>query len=217
MSRRISDLLQEMHDIFGGEFGDSVDEAWGRSDAPWRMPAHQASRHGLLTKKKGGNVPGGREQQNGMKAKSKKKFGQKMQGVRAELGKSEKADSKKADVSSSASSSGGGSAKGAVSGGKAGGSRSKHYAFKRSANLGTGPKGKHHDETKCWKCGCSGGIYTKGCMCTSTGKGEDCPTAGTKKKIKFHETEHRAYNKIYHAWRASKGGEVTRRLGSTRT
>ena len=101
------------------------------------------------------------------------------------------------------------------------GGKSQHYPFSNSANLGKGPGTppvpvKHprgpvnHDKKKCWNCDC-GPVYTKGCMCTGTGKTPDCPQ-GRKKRVKIRYDYRQAYNKMYHAWRAKKGGEVTARI-----
>jgi hypothetical protein len=95
------------------------------------------------------------------------------------------------------------------------GGRSQHYPFKRSPNLGKGPRGEHHDETKCWKCNCPNGAYG-GCECTSTGKGKNCPPAGTEKTITIKPAYKRQYNREYHKWRREQGGRVTARLGATR-
>jgi hypothetical protein len=91
----------------------------------------------------------------------------------------------------------------------------RHFPFKRNANLGPGPRGDHHDETKCWKCKC-GNVYSDGCNCVASGNGENCPDKGTTKKISYKKEYKRSYNNEYHAWRAKQGGAVTRRLGSTR-
>jgi len=92
----------------------------------------------------------------------------------------------------------------------------RHFPFKRSANLGPGPRGRSHDETKCWKCKC-GNVYSDGCSCVASGKGANCPDKGTIKKIKYKKDYKRTYNDEYHAWRAKQGGRVTQKLGATRT
>jgi hypothetical protein len=105
-----------------------------------------------------------------------------------------------------AKASGGGDRPGAASKANGGNARGGgvHHPFKRRANLGPGPKGKHHDQTKYWKCSCPDGAYKK-CIC----KGKK----GETKKITIKKDYHRAYNRIYHKWRAGQGGAVTGRLG----
>ena len=101
------------------------------------------------------------------------------------------------------------------------GGKSQHHPFSNSSNLGKGPgtppvsvknpRGpRKHNKKKCWNCDC-GPIYTKGCVCTGTGATKDCPQ-GQKKNVKIRRDYRDAYNKMYHAWRASKGGEVTARI-----
>ena len=112
---------------------------------------------------------------------------------------------------------GGGSAspKGGGGGGAPqGGGRSKHFPFKRSANLGKGPLNQYHDETKCWKCKC-GNIYSTGCRCIGTGKSQDCKK-GEVRQVSVDKPAKQAYNRLYHKWRAKQGGAVTGRLGATR-
>jgi len=149
-------------------------------------------------------------------------------------GDDKKGDSKKAKSrdagGGAASAKGGGAAAGGGGGGgqdrakqkgaAGSGSRGQHHPFKKSPNLGKGPGTppgfpkvygkKNHNQAKCWNCSC-GPIYTKGCICTGTGKDKSCPK-GAKKKVKIRKDYRDAYNKMYHAWRAQKGGAVTARL-----
>lgn len=101
------------------------------------------------------------------------------------------------------------------------GAKGQHYPFRNSPNLGKGPGtppgfprvhgSRHHDQKKCWNCDC-GPIYTAGCLCKSTGADpEKCPKGRTK-HVKIRKDYRDAYNKMYHAWRAKKGGAVTARL-----
>jgi hypothetical protein len=95
--------------------------------------------------------------------------------------------------------------------------KSQHFPFKRSPNLGPGPRSRHHDETKCWSCGeCSKPVWKSGCKCTSSGKGRNCPPKGTVKQIKYKKSYKDKYNMDYHQWRRDQGGRVTARLGATR-
>lgn len=234
-----SDLLDEMKGIFGGSFGQTGASLISEAQRP--KPSSQPSDKGLLAKKKGGALHG--NEKSGLRLKDKramkskksgdeKKFQGVMKDIRGEMDKSkQKSDAKKADSKKSDDKSASGASSGSSSGGKpggkpggksgGGGGRSQHYPFKRSPNLGEGPRHTHHDETKCWKCSCAnGGTYAKGpnngCICHSSGKGDKCPPAGTKKKITIKADYHRAYNDEYHPWRAAQGGAVTKRLGSTR-
>ncbi len=69
----------------------------------------------------------------------------------------------------------------------------------------------HHKEKKCWSCDC-GPVYTAGCVCKSTGADpKKCPKGWTK-NVKIKKDYRKAYNTMYHAWRANKGGAVTARL-----
>ena len=123
------------------------------------------------------------------------------------LGKKDKKKSavaKKAKKSTSSSSSGGSAPSTSKASGSAAGGAKTHSPFKRRSNLGPGPKGRHHDETKYWKCSCPDGAYKK---CKCIGK------KGEKKMITIKKGYHRAYNKIYHKWRAGQGGAVTGRQG----
>lgn len=232
-----SDLLNEMKGIFGGSFGQTGASLISEAQRP--MPSRQASEKGLLSKKKGGMVPSGRGEKSKtgstitkkklMKAAAKthksdpkhkekqaddeKKFQGVMKDIRGEMDKShQKSDAKKKAAAPS-----GGSSTSSPSG-KAGGATKgagRHNPFKRSPNLGKGPRGRNHDETKCWKCKC-GNVYADGCDCVASGSGEKCPDKGTEKHIKYDRGYKKKYNDDYHAWRAGKGGDVTRRLGSTR-
>jgi len=242
MSRRASDLLQEMQGIFGGSFGHadqrSLTESEEISEAPRPMPKSHPSPKGLLSK--GKDLPT-RSGKSGMTMKAKKvmkaaaaaakddpkhkekqagdekRFQDVMKDIRGEMDKShQKSLAKKASPSSGGD---GDSSKSQVRKGSQASSTSKsgkrHFPFKRNANLGPGPRGQHHDETKCWKCKC-GNIYSDGCNCVSSGSGENCPDKGTHKKISYDKGYKRDYNNQYHAWRAKQGGAVTKRLGSTR-
>jgi len=217
MSDRISNLLQEMQEAFGTGFG-SAETLIERKPQPKNEP----SRGGLLAKKKGGSLPT-RKGRDGLTLKAKralkakgaegeKRFQSAMKDIRGEMDKSHK---KSLEKKKTAEPSGGGTAsspKAAAGASKAG---RRHFPFKRNANLGPGPRGRHHDETKCWKCKC-GNIYSDGCNCVSSGSGENCPEKGTTKKISYEKSYKRDYNNQYHAWRAKQGGAVTKRLGSTR-
>lgn len=232
MSKRASELLQEMQGIFGGSFGyasaSSLTESHEMSESPRPMPRNNPSPRGLLSKGKSAPIL-----RHTTKAKAKKvmkaaaaalksdpshkakqaadekKFQDVMKDVRGEMDKSKKKSDAKKDAGSGSDSSSAKSAASTMAKGR------RHYPFKRSANLGAGPRGKHHDETKCWKCKC-GNVYSDGCNCVSSGNGENCPDKGTHKKISYTKSYKRAYNNEYHAWRAKKGGSVTRRTGSTR-
>lgn len=92
----------------------------------------------------------------------------------------------------------------------------RHFPFKRSSDLGPGPRGKKHRETKCWKCKC-GNVYRDGCHCVATGSGANCPKKGTTKTISYTPSYKQAYNREYHAWRARQGARATQKLGATRT
>lgn len=234
MSRRASELLQEMQGIFGNRFGDSTETFISEAQRP--MPSKEPSKGGLLTKKKGGLIPSGRGEKSGttitkkklMKAAGKvakdkdakgdERFHSAMKDIRGEMDKSHKKSLEKKSTSSDSSSGGGDSKtqdrKGSQASSAAKGGR-RHFPFKRNANLGPGPRGDHHDETKCWKCKC-GNVYSDGCNCIASGNGENCPDKGTHKKISYKKSYKRSYNNEYHAWRARQGGAVTRRLGSTR-
>lgn len=239
MSRRASELLQEMQGIFGGSFGHlsgSLTESDEVSEAQRPMPSKDPSERGLLTKKKGGHALSSRGEKSGtsitkkklMKAAGKlakkkdaegdERFHSAMKDIRGEMDKSHKKSlEKKAAPASSPSGDDSKSQerKGSQASSSTAKSGRRHFPFKRNANLGPGPRGDHHDETKCWKCKC-GNIYSDGCNCIASGNGENCPDKGTHKKISFKKGYKRSYNNEYHAWRARQGGAVTRRLGSTR-
>jgi len=214
MSDLISNLLQEMQEAFGDDFGELSERK--------PMPKNQPSKGGLLAKKKGGSFPtkSGKDgltlkQRRSLRAKEaegEKRYQGAMKHIRGEM---EKSHQKSKEKEKSKETAGGGSSS-APSKAPAGSSKGRrHFPFKRSANLGPGPRGSHHDETKCWKCKC-GNVYKEGCNCVSSGSGENCPPKGTHKHITYHEGYKRPYNQEYHAWRARQGGAVTRRLGSTR-
>jgi hypothetical protein len=127
----------------------------------------------------------------------------------------------KARGSAAAGGGGEGGQKDAKQKGAAGsGAKGQHHPFKNSPNLGKGPgtppgfpkvRGSVvHNQKKCWNCDC-GPVYTKGCICTGTGATKDCKQ-GAKKHVKIKKDYRSAYNKMYHAWRAQKGGAVTARL-----
>jgi hypothetical protein len=236
---KTSDLLDEMKGIFGGSFGQSTGASLIEAKP---MPSKEPSKGGLLAKKKGGFVPSGRGEKKGgmtitakkvMKAAARahrddpkhkekqaddeKRFQGVMKDIRGEMDKShQKSDAKK---KAAAAPSGGSDSSSMDKKGSQASSASKsgrrHFPFKRNANLGPGPRGDHHDETKCWKCKC-GNVYSDGCNCVASGTGENCPDKGTTKKISYKKEYKRSYNNEYHAWRARQGGAVTRRLGSTR-
>ncbi len=115
----------------------------------------------------------------------------------------------------------GGAERGKQKGAAGSGAKGQHYPFKNSPNLGKGPGtppgfpkvqgARHHNQKKCWNCDC-GPVYTAGCICKSTGADpEKCPEGRTK-HVKIRKDYRDAYNKMYHAWRAKKGGAVTARL-----
>lgn len=240
---KASDLLEEMKGIFGGSFGRTTSSSL-LSEAQRPMPSKEPSKGGLLAKKKGGFAPSGRGEKSKsgttitakkvMKAAARahrddpahkekqagdeKRFQDVMKDIRGEMDKShQKSDAKKKTAAPSIS--GGGDSAQTDRKGSQASSASKtgrrHFPFKRNANLGPGPRGSHHDETKCWKCKC-GNVYSDGCNCVASGSGENCPDKGTVKKISYKKEYKRGYNNEYHAWRAKQGGAVTRRLGSTR-
>lgn len=240
MSKRSSDLLQEMQGIFGSVFGAVTESTETIIEAQRPMPKHEPSKKGLLTKKKGGLAlhHGGEKKKTGttitakkvMKAAARaakddpkhkakqaddeKRFQSVMKDIRGEMDKSHQKSLAKKKERQDAEPSGGGSATPKAPGAASKSSR-RHFPFKRNANLGPGPRHDHHDETKCWKCKC-GNIYSDGCNCVASGNGENCPPKGTHKKISYNKSYKRDYNNEYHAWRARQGGAVTRRLGSTR-
>lgn len=92
----------------------------------------------------------------------------------------------------------------------------RHFPFKRSSDLGPGPRGRKHKETKCWKCKC-GNVYRDGCHCVASGSGPNCPKKGTTKTISYTPSYKQAYNREYHSWRAKQGARATQKLGATRT
>ena len=237
---KASDLLEEMKGIFGGAFGQTTSPSL-ISEAQRPMPTQNRSDKGLVKGKKGGFAPSGRGEKSKtgttitakkvMKAAARaakddpshkqkqaddeKRFQGVMKDIRGEMDKShQKSLAKKAAPSTSGGDSSAVDKKGsqASSASKSG---RRHFPFKRNANLGPGPRGDHHDETKCWKCKC-GNVYSDGCNCVASGNGENCPDKGTTKKISYKKEYKRSYNNEYHAWRAKQGGAVTKRLGSTR-
>ena len=231
MSKRSSDLLQEMQGIFGSVFGAATESTETIIEAQRPMPKHEPSKKGLLHKKKGGLAlhGGGDKKKSGVTLKAKrllkaaakkkgdedeKRFQGVMKDIRGEMDKSHKKSMEKKKDRHDSEPSGGGSATPKAPSAASKSAR-RHFPFKRNANLGPGPRHDHHDETKCWKCKC-GNIYSDGCNCVASGNGENCPPKGTHKKISYNKSYKRDYNNEYHAWRARQGGAVTRRLGSTR-
>lgn len=249
MTRRASDLLQEMQDIFGNSFGSQAEsltesselsegpglrqgkmrkpmpspkgDVGGKKDFPFRSGKKGKNKGTMKSKRRGASAKEVRRaaaradtpnpDNPGQQKKDKAAFRQLMK-----KGPEKRLKKDAADITPGASDSkgeGGGRASRGQTGKK---TARRHFPFKRSANLGPGPRGRHHDETKCWKCKC-GNVYSDGCTCVSSGKGENCPDKGTVKKIRYKKDYKRTYNDEYHAWRARKGGEVTRRLGATRT
>ena len=209
MSNRSSELLQEMLGIFGDTFGASstqlLDETRGSSDSRRHSKKSSTPSERIPMKKKGGQSLSGKKDsspndRNIAKAKE-----------------AEKSHKKSTEKAASASAPSGGDSKEKTRAGSQASSASKsakrHNPFKRNANLGTGPRGKHLDQTKCWKCKC-GNVYGEGCNCVSSGSGANCPDKGTTKHITYHKDYKHAYNNEYHAWRAKQGGAVTRRIGS---
>lgn len=261
MSRRTSDLLEEMQGIFGGSFGDhpsmteseDLDEGGFKQSAMRRNAPSDKGR--VQSKKKRGadNLRSSRPRKKSKKAvkraekatrlrrKSKEDSGMKSfrddqkkaddqksstdtrkkkerEGMKSFRDDQKKADAKKSKKPASDSSGGDSRSERDTRMVGRGGKKTarRHFPFKRSANLGPGPRGGHHDETKCWKCKC-GNVYSDGCNCVASGKGENCPKKGTMKKISYTKDYKRKYNDEYHNWRAKQGGRVTQRLGSTRT
>ena len=212
MSRRASDLLQEMQGIFGGSFGHvdqrSLTESDEISEAPRNMPSRHAPSHkGLLHQnKKDLPVRGGKsgmtpKAKQVMKAKPDEKkagddsaFHDVMKDIRGQMDQSHKKSVEK-------------KAKAGASPVASGGNRG-HNPFSHARTIGQGPDhGDKRSATKCWHCSC-GPIYTDGCNCTASGKGPKCPEAGTKKKIKYHADTHRAYNRRHHACTNAAGKKI---------
>jgi hypothetical protein len=190
---RISNLLQEMQEIFGQSFGSEVNE---RQQRP--MPRSNPSPRGLLSKSK--DFP------------SKSGMSDKVKAFRAKAKEKEKAKEDKPKETAPAGTSGKSQSKKGSSSGSVSKSGQRHSPFKRNSNLGPGPRGAHHDQTKCWNCKC-GNVYNDGCNCVASGRGENCPDKGTTKKISYTKSYKRDYNNEYHAWRAKQGGAVTKRIG----
>lgn len=202
MSKRISDLLQEMQGIFGNGFGHAMkrlaeDHEFVEAQRP--MPKGTPSKKGVLAKKKGGMLParGGKhgltlKAKRALKAREKeneKRYQDVMKHIRGEMDKSQKkaAEKKAAKVSEKPSV------------GTGGGGHAQN-PFRHAKTIGIGPR-KHskRSETKCWSCKCKEGTYSpKGCTCTSSGRGKNCPPAGTVKMIKIKETYHQKYNRDHH-------------------
>ena len=247
MSNRTSDLLEEMQSIFGDSFGavsltesEELAEGPGLRQGKMRkpIPSDKGKLNQLMRKGKGKGMPKGAKKSKGKreydrrsakkisklaaaaaakdpKHKEKQKqdverFKTAMRSIQKGMkGRDTKATSQEVSV--------GGSKESRAQRGQTGKkTQRRHFPFKRSSNLGPGPRGTHHDETKCWKCKC-GNVYSDGCNCVSSGRGENCPPKGTLKKISYTKDYKRTYNDEYHAWRAKQGGRVTQRLGSTRT
>jgi len=229
MSRRSSDLFEELQSIFGESFGhraepltesmtEGAKHARGRDMRP--MPSSKQGKDSISSRMRDqkGHKPGKTKRDRDLSGLNKIKRTAKKTAtkdddsalksffkdpeVRGDKRPSTKPKTREKEKSSSE---GGGSR--AQSAGKGAG----HFPFKNSSNLGPGPRDQHHDETKCWNCTCPGNIYSSGCNCKSSGKGENCPPKGTLKKISYNKDYKKKYNDQYHAWRAGKKGEVTRR------
>lgn len=245
MSIRTNQLLEDLQDVFGESFGIALSEgpkpkgrmfgqqqpgggrAKGKKGGDFQRPGRKRrefDRRSAKSIQKKAAAAARKNPKNKEKQKSDEKaYQDAIADIRGRVAKSaEKSKAKKA----------GGREKGVAggaTGGKAGGEKrgkeksgagsagGRHHPFKRSANLGPGPRDRHHDETKCWKCSCpDGSYYPNKCTCRSTGKGKNCPPAGRVKKITIQKGYKKRYNDEYHAWRARQGGAVTARLGSAR-
>lgn len=149
------------------------------------------------------------------KREGEKRFKDAMDSIHKDMTKSEKASKSKSDA---ASAGGEGSRPEKKQSGRSLAKKTpqRHFPFKRSSDLGPGPRGSKHRETKCWKCKC-GNVYRDGCHCVASGSGENCPKKGTVKKISYKPSYKQAYNREYHAWRAKQGARATQKLGATRT
>lgn len=231
MSKRSTDLFEEMQSIFGASFSptvtslnESLDE--GAKHARGRDMRPQPSGKNAISKRQRDrtgykSVP--RKESQRAKARRTAKEGDKYrkdseakgkQGVddfRKDWDAKHAARSKsKADSKSKPKDKSGGGSSGEASSRK---SSSGHDPFKNSSNLGKGPgtpKGhtgtgpRKHNATGCWDCTCPGNVYSSGCNCKSSGNGANCPPKGTLKHIKYKSTYKRAYNDLYHAWRGNK-------------
>lgn len=158
MSKRASDLLQEMQGIFGGVFGSasSLTESADISEARRAMPGKNADKR-MAFGKKGGHAPPDRKEKTGLSFKKRKemkaasakqkeqdaegskRFHDVMKDIHAEVDKShkkhlEKKAAKDAKGGSSRAGAGGGGGAGKASGGGGGGG-GRHNPFKRSSSL----------------------------------------------------------------------------------
>jgi len=224
MSRRSSDLFEEMQSIFGESFGyreDSLTESMneGAKHARGRdmrsSPSDRGQGRNSISKAMRGKSGHQTRRDRDITGLNKiKKTAAKTatkdddSALKKFFNDPEVKGDKKTSAKPERKSSGGDGAKAQSS---SGGKGSTHDPFKNSPNLGPGPREQHHDETKCWNCTCPGNIYSSGCNCKSSGKGENCPPKGTLKKISYKKDYKKKYNDQYHAWRAGKKGEVTRR------
>jgi len=233
MSNRTEALLMEMADIFGVSFeeGEISERRQGQRQG------HKAPGGGRVHAKGGGVAGPSRPRKQSKRAKGrevekekvsakikKRKEGEdkKYQGAMKAFFADDPANKKKlkgAATKAGKRGAAGGGGGGAAKGGSSGGGSGRHYPFKNGPNLGpttdavaiyAGPR--HHDKVKCWKCSCPGNVYSTGCNCVSSGQGEGCPKAGTKKHIRYKKEYKRGYNDRYHAWRGSQGGAVTARV-----
>lgn len=190
MSKTINALLNEMKDVFGGDFGTQETEVVEdfSSSVKKQFKSNKSARSGA-------------DFRRDEKARISKnlsdfhKYADKEGTKSAARPRPTKiVDKTKVNTGGSSRSSGGGTATG------------QHHPFKRSKNLGRGPGtppgfhpvhgSREHDEKKCWHCSC-GNIYTKGCMCIGTGASKDCPR-GRRKPIHVKKDYRKAYNKMYH-------------------
>jgi hypothetical protein len=231
MSKRSTDLFEEMQSIFGASFSptvtslnESLDEgakhARGGDMRP--MPSKRGGRDAVSkrTRKQQFHKPGKAKRDRDLTGLKKIKRTAAKTATKDDdsalkaffkdpevRGDKSKAKSKS---KSKEKSGGGGGASGETSSRK---SSSGHDPFKNSSNLGKGPgtpKGhtgtgpRKHNATGCWDCTCPGNVYSSGCNCKSTGKGANCPPKNTLKHIKYKSKYKRAYNDLYHAWRGDK-------------
>jgi len=206
MSRRATNLLEEMQTIFGSEFGagresltesvDELGEARGRG-------MQRGARSGKQSREK--QADGDRRSARSIQdiarrtaGKSNDKSNSDAEGKLAKF----RAVRDKAPAKEPEKASAGKAASKASAGAASSGSGERHFPFKRSSDLGPGPREQKLKQTKCWKCKCAG-IYSSGCTCVAVGKGENCPT-GSKKKLKYNKGYKTKYNKDYRQWRADK-------------
>jgi len=222
MSRLSSELLEEMQSIFGGNFGASMAALSARNEL---MEARGGSAKATAQQAKGkGSGKKGRAKQSKdydtRSAKSIERMARTTARENPDVDKTReqkgrealnkfRAVREKAGKKSSAAAGGGGS-KAAKS---SSGSGEKHYPFKRSGNLGVGPRDEKHNKSNCWKCNCSpmsGGVGK--CNCTSTGAKSTCPK-GMKKTITRRKSYKDDYNPEYRKFRSGRPGIYIKRLG----